>query len=156
MKVSRAALIAVAGLLVALPANAAQFVYPLQGQGPAKQASDEVDCANLAAQQQGVDPARSRFQPDGAPIGMAGDTSASAPELGALGGNGLQGGAAGALGGGGPGQVGTATDALVHDAGGVAGSEGPTGGPGAANAAAPSGFDKARAACLIARGYSVH
>ena len=152
MKVARAALIAVAGLLVALPANAAQFVYPLQGQGPAKQSSDESDCSQLAAQQLGLDPTtRSTFHPDGAPTGTAGDASASVPI-----GTGLQGGPAGALGGGGPGRVGTATDALVHNAGGVAGREGSTAGRDVASAAAPSGFDKARAACLTARGYSVH
>jgi hypothetical protein len=157
MNVSRVAPIAAAALLTALPAGAAQYVYPLQGQGMARQASDEADCARLAAQQQGVDPAsRGTYQPSGAPTGSAGDASATAPVLGAIPGNGLQGGAAGALGGGGPGQAGTATDALVHNAGGVAGRESPVGSASAARTSAPSGVEAARDACLKARGYSVH
>ena len=157
MNVSRVALIGAATMLIALPAVAAQYVYPLKGQGTAKQASDEADCAQQVAREQGVDPERrGAYQPSGAPTGTAGDTSARAPVLGALPGHGLQGGPAGALGGGGPGQAGTATDALVHNDGGVAGREGPTGGAGPARAGAPTGAEAARAACLTARGYSVH
>jgi hypothetical protein len=156
MKLARTALIAAAGLLVALPAGAAQYVYPLQGQDAAKQSSDEADCSSWAANQEGLDrEAGASFLPDAAATGTAGDAVASVPSLGALPGNGLQGGAAGALGGGGPGEVGSATNALVNNAGGVAGREGAAGGA-AAPGSAPSGFDTARAACLTARGYSVH
>ena len=155
MRLFRTALGA-AALLLALPAYAAQYVYPLQGQDPGKQATDEADCSDWAANQAGIDrEAGGRFTADAAPTGSAGDVSASVPVLGAIPGNGLQGGPAGALGGGGPGEAGSATDALVNNAGGVAGRDSVMG-AGTPGDAAPSGLDKARAACLTARGYSVH
>jgi hypothetical protein len=170
MKTACLALIG-ASLLVAAPlANAAQYVYPIRGQDMAKQASDEADCSTLAKQQSGFDPSTSpatAFQ-DFAPTGTASDTAATgAMVLGAIG-NGQQGGAAGALGGGGPGEVGSEVTAMTGAVGPSLGVvDELTGAPepevGALQptvrkpqqAPGQAEYNRARAACLSARGYSV-
>jgi hypothetical protein len=158
-----------ASLLLAAPlAQAAQFVYPIRGQDMARQAGDEADCSTLAKQQSGFDPPKTALQ-DYAPVGTASDTAATGSmTLGSVGANGLQGGPAGALGGGGPGTVGSEVTAMT-------GSTGPslgvlddlTGAPEPATgtlqlgvrrpqlAAGQADYEKDRAACLTARGYSV-
>ena len=152
MQVSRTTLIAAAALLLAAPAQAAQFVYPLRGQSPATQDGDVADCAQIASQKSGFSPGpRETYLP---PATAAGDASGTRTDLGAIGG-GQQGGPAGALGGGGPGQAGAATDALVSDAGGAAAAENGVGG-GSAQSGSRAAYNAARAACLTQRGYSVH
>jgi hypothetical protein len=169
MKSKYLALVGASLFLGAPLADAAQFVYPMRGQDMATQASDEADCATLARQQSGFDPSKSPSAPFQvfAPTGTASDTAATGMVLGAIGGGG-QGGAAGALGGGGPGEAGAAVTA-------VAGPTGPslgvvddlTGAPapevGALlpdvgkpqQAPGQADYDRARAACLSGRGYSV-
>ncbi len=150
-------------------ADAAQYVYPIRGQDMARQANDEADCSSLARQQSGFDPSTSPSAPFQAfaPTGTASDTAATSMAFGADGGGG-QGGAAGALGGGGPGETGAAVTAMT-------GATGPslgvvdelTGAPSpdvgalqprvrkAQEASGQADYDRARAACLSGRGYSV-
>jgi hypothetical protein len=177
MKAAGLVATAAVGLLFSLPAHAAQYVYPSQGQDKARQASDEAECSAWAKQQTGFDPAKAAAAGRGAPTGSATDTSALTSALGAIpggggmgvpgvGGGGLPGGIPGVGGGGIPG---------VGGMGGAAGMLGSVGGQsgGASQAlgmvnqaigkhpqqqqSSPglADYDRARAACLTGRGYSV-
>jgi hypothetical protein len=167
-------MIATVGFLAAQTADAAQYVYPSQGQDKAKQASDEAQCSTWATQQTGFDPAKAPAPSGGnAVTGSPTDASALTGALGAMPGG--MGGAAGMLGGAG-GQAGALTGALGSVPGGMGGAAGMLGGAGGQTGAAsqalgmvnqavgkhPQGqkpgqadYDKARAACLMGRGYSV-
>jgi hypothetical protein len=112
MKTTSLAWLGAFGLLIATGAEAAQFVYPAQGQDRAKQARDEAECSTWASQQTGFDPARAMAPAPMASAPMAPTASTAAPgatnamesaaataALSALGGAGGLGGAAGMLGG---------------------------------------------------------
>jgi hypothetical protein len=165
------------GWLNAAPADAGQYVYPSQGQDQAKQTSDEAACSTWAKQQTGFDPAKATAAAAGAPIGSATDTSAVTSALGGMpGGIGIPGvGGGGMAGVGGIPAVGGGGIPGVGGMGGAAGMLGAVGGQsggasqalGMVNQAmgkhpqqqpAPAGladYDRARAACLTGRGYSV-
>ena len=169
MKTTCLAVIGAALFLGPPLADAAQYVYPIRGQDMAKQASDEADCSTLARQQSGFDPSTSPSAPFQAfaPTGTPSDTAATSMDLGAIGGGG-QGGPAGALGGGGPGEAGAAVTAMTGAIGPSLGVVDELTGAPAPDVDAlqprvrkpqqPSGqanYDRARAACLSGRGYSV-
>jgi hypothetical protein len=86
-------MIATVGFLAARAADAAQYVYPSQGQDRAKQASDEAQC--WATQQTGFDPAKAQASGGvNALTGSPTDASALTGALGAMPGG--MGGAGGA------------------------------------------------------------
>ncbi len=143
--------IAWAVLALALPVAAQQYVYPAKGQSPEQQKKDEGECYGWAVKQSGYDP--SKPPPAPAPAQPAPVTGSGARARGA---------AAGAI-------VGGATG---HDAGdaAVAGAVGAAAAQRGANRRAASqqqqaagqqqqagqaSFQKARAACLEGRGYTV-
>jgi hypothetical protein len=129
---------------------AAQHAYPAQGQSPSKQAEDQAECDRWATQQTGYDPARPP------PVAMA--TPAPVTGSGAR----ARGAAAGAVIGGVSG--GDAGSGAVAGAavGGLARRGANRRAADAQNQAAAqqaqstqASFDRARAACLSGRGYSV-
>jgi len=135
-------------------ASAQQFVYPAKGQSPGQQTIDETACHSWAVQQSGFDPAK-------APPPQAAakpPTTASGTTPGA----GVRGAARGAV-------AGEVIGGDTHDAA-AAGAVAARGQSRRQNAAAAQqgqqqqqaasqqqqgAFDKARAACLDGRGYSV-
>jgi hypothetical protein len=138
-------------LALALPAAAQQYVYPAKGQSPEQQKKDEGECHGWAVKQSGFDP--SKPPPAAAPAQPAPVTGSGARARGA---------AAGAIIGGATG--GDAGDAAVAGAVGAAAAQ-----RGANRRAAreqqaaasqqqqagQASFQKARAACLEGRGYTV-
>jgi hypothetical protein len=161
MKISCLALIGTVALLIAPTAEAAQYVYPSQGQDKAKQASDEAECSTWAKQQTGFDPTKAPAKSAAAPTGSAADTSAVTSALGALHGGGM-GGIPGVGGGGipGVGGLGGAAGMLGGQSGGSSQALGMVNQamgkhPQQQQTQGLADYDKARAACLIGRGYSV-
>lgn len=143
--------IAWAVLALALPAAAQQYVYPAKGQSPEQQKKDEAECYGWAVQQSGYDPAKPPPAP--APAQPAPVTGSGARARGA---------AAGAIVGGATGR--DAGDAAVAGAvGGAAVQRSANRKAAAQQQQAASqqqqtgqdSFQKARAACLEGRGYTV-
>jgi len=145
----RVALCAAFFLSAVAPAEAAQMVYPAQGQSAKKQASDESYCSNWAVNQSGFDPAK----PPPPTAVAKGATGSGAGVKGAVVGGGI-----GAVSGG------NAGEAAV--AGAVAGrvvqrnrNRREAAAINNANSqqvqAGYDAYDRARAACLTGRGYTV-
>jgi hypothetical protein len=110
--------------------------YPARGQSPQQQARDASECQSWARQQTGYDPGTDTAR--GAGLGLA---------IGAIGGA-ATGAALGAATGGGAGR-GAAVGAVVGGVGGTAA------GAGYGYTRSKDGFDRAYAACMAGRGYSV-
>jgi hypothetical protein len=136
---------------LALPVAAEPIVYPAKGQSADQQKKDQSQCATWATQQTGFDPAKP--PPAAAP--------AAAPPVTGSGAR-VKGAAAGAIIGGASG--GDAGDAAV--AGAVVGGVAQRGAnrraaaqqqqaAGQQQQAAQGTYDKARAACMEGRGYTV-
>jgi hypothetical protein len=135
---------------LALPAQggAAQYVYPLKGQGPKTQANDEHHCSQWARNQSGYDP----YAPPpptavAAPVtgsGARARGAAGGAIIGAVAGNAGAGAAAGAVAGGLHRRIRNQQNADTQNA---------------ANADyvrhQQAAYNRARAACLEGRGYSV-
>ncbi|HXZ48764.1 MAG TPA: hypothetical protein VEG27_07065 [Usitatibacter sp.] len=139
-----------AAIAVAWPA-AAQFVYPAKGQSPEQQKKDEAACHSWAVDQSGFDPAKPPpAPPPAAPPPVTGSGARA------------RGAAAGAA-------VGAMTDRDTGDAAkaGAVGAAAAQRGAnrraaaqqqqaaGAQQQAGQASFEKARAACLEGRGYTV-
>lgn len=138
-----------AGLLFALNLPAAQIVYPAKGQTPEQQQKDESECNTWATKNSGFDPAKPQAAP--APAQPTGPSGAR-----------LRGAAAGAA-------VGAITDNDKGDAalaGAVGAGVAERGGRRRANQQQQQSvanankegmatYEKARAACLEGRGYTV-
>jgi uncharacterized protein YcfJ len=157
----------IVALLAIAPALAQQnFVYPSRGQSPQQQQKDEYECHQWAVQQTGYDPTRPPQQQAAAPV--------SSQPAGPAPGSGAQGAVKGAVVGGliggigGRGGEGAAVGAVV---GGVAArqrskqqqqqqqqyeQQQAAQQAAAANAAGPNAYNRARAACLSGRGYTVN
>jgi hypothetical protein len=156
MKSSRALSSVIAVMVgLAMPtAFAQQFVYPAKGQNAQQQKKDEGECYRWAAQQSGFDPAKPPPQQQAAQP----PTTATGTTPGA----GVRGAARGAI-------VGSVIggDAGAGAAAGAVAARGQSRRQNAAAAqqqqqaatqqqqAGQAGFQKARAACLEGRGYSV-
>ncbi len=155
MKTSYARSIAITVIVgVTMPvALAQQFVYPSKGQNPQQQKKDEGECYTWAVQQSGYDPAK----PPPPQQAAQPPTTATGTTPGA----GARGAARGAVVGG------IVGDAGAGAAAGAVAGRGQSRRQNAAASqqqqqtsteqqmAAQSGFQKARAACLEGRGYSV-
>jgi hypothetical protein len=142
---------AMAALALALPAGAAQVVYPAKGQSADQQKKDESACYSWATQQTGFDPAKP--PPAAAPAQPAPVTGSGARARGAA-----AGAVIGGASGGDAGQAAVAGAAVgasrqrrenrqVAESQNQAASQ--------QQAAGQDAFYKARAACLEGRGYSV-
>jgi hypothetical protein len=158
---------AVAALLVSTPALTQQrFVYPAKGQSPQQQQKDEFDCHQWAIQQTGYDPANPRQQQSGGPP----PSGSAEPEAGSGARGAVRGAVVGGLIGGigGRGGEGAAAGAVV---GGIAARRSSRREAeqrqqyeqqqyyqqqAAANAAGPEAYQRARAACLGGRGYTIN
>ena len=158
---------AIAAVLASAPAYTQQnFVYPGKGQSPQQQKQDEYECHNWAIQQTGYDPTNPPRQqasapPPSQPAGPAPGSGAQGAVKGAV-----VGGLIGGIGG--RGGEGAAVGAVV---GGVAARQRSkqqqqqqqaqeqqyaAQQQAAANAAGPNAYNRARAACLSGRGYTVN
>jgi hypothetical protein len=134
---------AVAFLTTSSAAFAAElFFYPSKGQSKDQQEKDEFECYKWAKSQSGVDPSAPAAGPDrgartgGTARGAARGAAAGAA-IGAIAGDAGKGAAIGAA------------------AGGVRGRRGAIQGEQAAAAGASNAYDRAVAACMESRGYSV-
>ena len=145
----RMALCAAFFLSAAIPAQAAQAVYPAKGQSAKKQATDESECSNWAVKQSGFDPAK----PPPPTAVAKGATGSGAGVKGAVVGGGI-----GAISGGNAGEAavaGAVAGRVVQrnrnrrEAAAInnANSQQVQAGYGA--------YEQARGACLTGRGYSV-
>ena len=147
---ARARLLALTLAAFALPV-AAQYVYPAKGQSPQQQKQDESACYTWAVQQSGVDPAKPAAAPapaQPAPVTGSGTrargAAAGAVIAGATGGDAGQGAAAGAVAGG---VVQRNRNRQAAAQQNQAASQ--------QQQAGQASFQKARAACLEGRGYTV-
>jgi hypothetical protein len=158
MKILVLAFAVSAAVASALAANAAQYVYPAKGQDAATQSHDEADCSAWAIQQTGYDPAKAPAMaaPSAPPAtavsalipgASAGGVPGAASALGSVP------GVAGMIPGGGTAamavQAAGALNQLNHPAQPAVQTQAQAS-PGQAN------FEKARAACLTGRGYTVN
>ena len=137
------------GIVLLLIASAVRaggpFVYPQKGQSADQQSQDEYECYKWARAQSGVDPKTGPPQVGGpgsreragGTVGGAARGAALGAAVGAIGGNAGKGAAAGAV------------------VGGAAGRRGAINREQQAAAQAGSAYDRAFAACMDARGYSV-
>ena len=139
-----------ASLILPLAGLCQQVVYPAKGQSPEQQKTDEAECYTWAVQQSNYDPAN---PPQAATAQQAPVTGSGARVRGAA-----AGAAVGAIGGNDVGNA-AAKGAVV---GGVAQRNRNRGAAEQANAnasqqqqAGQAAFQKARAACLEGRGYTV-
>jgi hypothetical protein len=141
-------------VLVISTANAQQYVYPAKGQTPEQQKADEGACYSWAVQQTGFDPATPQAQQQAAKP----PTTATGPNPGA----GARGAAKGAV----VGEVVADDPGARAAAGAVAGrsqsrrqtaaaSQQATQQQQAAVQEKQAAFNKARAACLEGKGYTV-
>jgi hypothetical protein len=153
MKLATIFVLALSAALLA-PAVAQQFVYPAQGQTPEQQQADEAACYQWAVQQSGFDPTK---PPPAAPAPQAATTA-----TGTAPGAGLRGAARGAV-----------VGEIISDDAGAGAAVGAVAARGQSRRqAAAAGqqaeqqqtsavqqqqaaFDKARAACLEGKGYTV-
>ena len=158
---------AIIAALAGAPALAQQnFAYPAKGQSPQQQKQDEFECHQWAVQQTGYDP--SNAQPQYAAAPAPSQSAGPAPGSGAQGAvkGAVVGGLIGGIGG--RGGEGAAVGALV---GGVAARQRSRRDQeqqqaqqqqyaaqqqAAANSAGPNAYNRARAACLSGRGYTIN
>ena len=136
--IAGAATLALAGSGIA----AGVFVYPQKGQSPEQQNRDSYDCYNWARAQSGVDPSQPppSAQPGqyaGRTVGGAARGAALGAAVGAIGGNAGKGAAAGAV------------------VGGVHGRHRSKVAYQEQQAATRNSYDRAFAACMEGRGYTV-
>ncbi|TMA80317.1 MAG: hypothetical protein E6J72_08720 [Deltaproteobacteria bacterium] len=136
--------IATAALALVVSVASAQqmFIYPKNGQSKDQQAKDQTACADWAKSQSGVDPSAPPPPPDmkGRRRGTAGGAArgaATGAAVGAIAGDAGKGAAAGAA------------------VGGVAGRRHAKQQEQAAQASNRNAFDRAVAACMESRGYTV-
>ena len=134
--------------------QAQQYVYPAKGQTPQQQKKDEAECHTWAVGQSGYDPAK--------PAPAAPSQQAATTPSGVQPGAGVRGAARGAV----VGEV-VGGDARTGAAAGAVAARGQSRRQGAAqqqqaqqqqqqqSSAQQAGYQKARAACLEGRGYSV-
>lgn len=114
----------------------AQYVYPQQGQSPQQQQNDEIECSRWATQQTGYQPSPSSSSDGGIVSDRALRGAARGAGVGAIGG--LIGGNAG---------TGAAIGAAVGGlSGGIRNHD---------ESSQRGEFEKAFAACITGRGYSV-
>jgi hypothetical protein len=144
-------------------ALAQQFVYPNKNQTPEQQKKDEFDCHTWAVQQAGYDPiAASQTPAAQAPTGKAtAETgsgargavrgAAAGAAVGAIAGDAGKGAAVGAAAGGAGGRVRSKNQAQAKQQQGVAAANTAN----ANQAALAEKYNKARAACLEGKGYTV-
>lgn len=141
--------IVAAALCVATPAGASQYVYPAKGQGPKTQASDESACTSWATSKTGYDPS----VPHTAPVASAAPVTGSGARLkgaalgagmGAIAGNAGAGAAGGALAGG-----------MARRHANREQAEAQNNASAQQLTAKRDEFDRARAACLTGKGYTV-
>ena len=149
MRLSLPSLVAAAAVALAQAALAQPAVYPAQGQSPAKQQQDEVACADWARSQTGYDPAHPPVPVQAQPAPVTGSGArvrgaAGGAMIGAIGGNAGAGAAAGAVAGGMTRRV---RGARAADAQNQASAQ--------QVANLQASYERARAACLSGRGYSV-
>ena len=156
-----AIIVAVAGA----PALAQKFVYPAKGQSPQQQQKDEFECHQWASQQSGYDPSKPPPQAvAAAPSGPAGPAPGSGAKgavtgavvggvIGGIGGRGGEGAAAGAVVGGVAARRNSRAQQQQQQAQQQQASQQQAN---AANAAGPDAYNRARAACLNGRGYTVN
>ncbi len=128
--------IMLAGCASSTPPQPSVYAYPAKGQAPEQQARDANDCQVWAKQQTGFDPATETAK--GAGVGLA---------IGAI-----TGAAAGAAIGAATG-TGAATGAAVGAV--VGGVGGGVGGGAYQYSKTKDGYDRAYAACMQGRGYTV-
>jgi hypothetical protein len=152
-----------AGSALAGSAFAQQFVYPKNNQTPEQQKKDEFDCHTWAVQQAGYDPiAASQTAPVQAPTGTptaekgsgvrgAARGAAAGAAVGAIAGDAGKGAAIGATAGGVGGRVKSKNKAEEAQQQQVAAANTAN----ANTAALADKYNKARAACLDGKGYSV-
>ena len=131
---------------LALGATAAsaqqQFVYPKNDQSPDQQTKDKAACAEWAKSNSGVDPSAPPSSPDRTArrrgtVGGAARGAATGAAVGAIAGDAGKGAAAGAV------------------VGGVAGRRNAKRQEQAAQASERDAYDRAFAACMESRGYTV-
>ncbi len=137
-------LCAIAVLLGATMAAAQSkiFIYPQKGQSPDKQERDEFDCTKWAKQNSGVDPNAPQAQDEvgthaRGTVGGAAKGAALGAAVGAIGGNAGKGAGAGAV------------------VGSVAGRRRSKASKQAAQAETANTYQRAFAACMEGRGYTV-
>ena len=145
----RFAALALCGAFAASGALAQQFVYPAKGQSPQQQKKDEGECHTWAVQQSGFDPAKPPPATAAAPTTPTGVTP----------GAGVRGAARGAV----VGEI-VGDDAGAGAAAGAAAARGQSRRQNRqqsaqqqqqAQSSQSGAYQKARAACLEGRGYSV-
>lgn len=142
------------------------FVYPGRGQSPQQQQKDEFECHQWAIQQTGYDPTNPPRQQAGAPppSGEAQAESGSGARgavkgavvgglIGGIGGRGGEGAAAGAVVGGIAARRSSQREAQQRQ---QYEQQQYQQQQAAANAAGPQAYQRARAACLSGRGYTVN
>ena len=146
----RLAMTALSMLALAWPA-CAQYVYPAKGQSPDRQKKDEAECYTWAVQQSGVDPAKP--QAAAAPPAQAPVTGSGARARGAA-----TGAAVGAITGNDAGdaaKVGAVVGASAQRQANRRASAQQQQQAAAQSSTGQASFQKARAACLEGRGYTV-
>jgi hypothetical protein len=142
------------GTLLCGTCGAEQIVYPAKGQTPDQQRKDEAACSQWATQKTGFDPAKP------APATASGSATKTTPS-GSTAGAGVGGAARGAIVGGMMGDAGAGAAAGAVAARGTSRRQNAREDQSAQQQAASAQsqqratFDKARAACLEGRGYSV-
>jgi hypothetical protein len=134
--------LAVAFASSAVSAQSGLFIYPQKGQDKDQQEKDEFECYRWAKAQSGVDPSAPAAEPDrgrraGSTLGGAAKGAAAGAAIGAIAGDAGKGAAIGAAGGGMMGRRGAKNRERNEQA------------------AERNSYDRAFAACMDARGYTV-
>ena len=142
-------LVGALALLLAVPASAAQYVYPAHGQTPTKQRKDEAYCRGWAIQRSGYDPSHPPVAVAAQPAPVTGSGArvrgaAVGAAAGAIGGNAGAGALAGAAAGG-----------ILRRARNRQAAADQNAASAQQIANARAGYYNARAACLTGRGYTV-
>lgn len=138
----RVLIVGVVLLATGAAARADLFVYPQKGQSSEQQQKDEYECYQWAKSQSGVDPGAPAAGPDrgkraGGALGGAARGAAGGALIGAIAGDAGKGAAIGAA------------------AGGLAGRRGAMRREQEGQAARAGSYDRAFAACMEGRGYTV-
>lgn len=137
--------------VTALPAAAQQFAYPAKGQSPQQQKADEASCSTWATQQSGFDPSKPAAAAAAAPpapvtgTGARARGAAAGAAVGAITGNDTGDAARAGAVAGGVAQRGANRRAAAQQQQAAAEQQG----------AGQASWQKARAACLEGKGYTV-
>jgi len=134
--------VVLSALLFAAAASAQVYVYPQKGQSAEQQDKDQYDCYQWAKRQSGVDPGAPAAGPDrgkrvGGTLGGAARGAAGGALIGAIAGDAGKGAAIGAT------------------VGGIGGRRGAIKQEQAGQAATADSYNRAFAACMEGRGYTV-